>query len=158
METFMFNTLPIETEKMITQIVDTKRNKKRLCHQINNMRRQFYADQWREAHFPPGEWTEEFETLEQDFNRRMNENFFNNFIEPCRRRLTVGGDIEYWDWQHPTGDHFCDVFRGMLRDTPTLDHCLYMTANEPSKNYTHDAYHTDGDWEGLVPLEDCIFH
>jgi hypothetical protein len=165
MATFLFSNLPIEVEKMIVQTATTKKNKVLLNKQLNNMRRQFYEDQW----YDDNEWVAKtfpevpddkkhwkfFTRMEQEYQQRQNENFYSNFIKPCRRRLTVGGEIEYWDYEFPSGDYFINIFGRQQWHSPKL---------RPSNRWWNGLADEDYPDESgglntyMVPLEDCIWH
>ena len=164
MATFLFSNLPIEVEKMIVQTATTKKNKVLLNKQLNNMRRQFYEDQWHDdtewvaQTFPEVEDDEKnwqfFSRMEQEYQQRQNENFYSNFIKPCRRRLTVGGDIEYWDYEFPSGDYFIHIFHRQQWCAPKL---------RPSNRWWNGL--ADEDYQDAPSLntymvlpEDCIWH
>jgi len=163
MTTFLFSMLPTEVENMIVQTATTKKNKVVLNKQLNNMRRQFYQDEW----YDDSEWVAENHpeltdlpihlqnsNLEENYMKRQNENFFSNFIEPCRRRLTVGGEVDYWDYSEPTGDYFVCMFRTMNYDTPHLNPTNRWWNGEASDEYkNNETLNTY-----MILIEDCIFH
>ncbi len=157
MATFLFSTLPIEVEKMIVQTATTKKNKVALNNQLNNMRRQFYEDQWHDTN----DWVKEkYPDFHNDFDYMNNEerrwqlkqqaNFFSNFIKPCRDLPTIAGDIGY----HDDGEYFIHTFRENNFDTPILRHSIQLIYG------TEDHYPWSDDMlDGrMIRLEDCIWH
>ena len=159
MTTFLFGTLPTEIEKMIVQTATTKKNKVALNKQLNNMRKQFYEDEF----YDDKDWVAErypnltepkLSVVENAMRIRQNINFFNNFIEPCRRRLTVGGEVEYWDMNGASGDYFVSLFRTMNYDTPVLRHTPFLRLRPAEDHYNENDYLNTY----MILREECIWH